>query len=90
VILDLTTDCAHPKIWVFRRGERTAAALENNLTSLERKLDEFLASLDGDLPAAAQSAAMGTRESRDTAVTEGGVGSIQRKGGAEGDGANGR
>ncbi|KAI9765848.1 MAG: hypothetical protein M1840_007130 [Geoglossum simile] len=73
------------------KGERTAAALESHLTSLERKLDEFLASLDGDLPAAVQSAALvGTREDRDMAAAEGGVGSTQGKGGAEGESANGQ
>lgn len=28
------------------RGERTAAAMENNLTALERKIDDLLASVD--------------------------------------------
>ena len=66
------------------RGERTAAALENNLISLERKLDELLTSL-GDTDAVT-----GTRESADTAVTEGGMGNTRGKGGVEGDGTNGR
>jgi hypothetical protein len=29
------------------RGEQTALALESNLTSLERKLDDFLATFEG-------------------------------------------
>lgn len=30
----------------YCRGERTAAAMENQLTALERKIDELLASVD--------------------------------------------
>lgn len=30
------------------KGERTASALENNLTALERKIDELLAQADND------------------------------------------
>lgn len=30
----------------FRRGEKTAQALENHLTSLEKKLDDLLASFE--------------------------------------------
>ena len=30
----------------FDRGERTAAAMENQLTALERKIDDLLASVD--------------------------------------------
>ncbi len=39
------------QIWIisidkYSRGERTAQALESNLTSLERKIDDLLASLE--------------------------------------------
>lgn len=36
-------------IRLFRRGEQTAAALENNLANLESKIDQLLASFEGDL-----------------------------------------
>ena len=31
----------------FIRGEKTAAVMENQLTALERKIDDLLASVDG-------------------------------------------
>jgi hypothetical protein len=49
------TDCRQ-RIWygkklirLFRRGEQTATALENNLANLESKIDQLLASFEGDL-----------------------------------------
>jgi len=36
--------------WGLKRGESTASAMENQLTSLEKKIDDLLASVDGNVP----------------------------------------
>lgn len=37
--------------WVCeKRGEGTASAMESQLTSLEKKIDDLLASVDGNVP----------------------------------------
>jgi len=62
-----------PQPGVRKRGESTASAMETQLSSLEKKIDDLLASVDG------KENGNGPRRHGDAAAADAGVGRSERQ-----------